>query len=222
MQISPQRRQRALKAHQLRQQGRSLRNIAKQLGVSHSTICSDLKLLETHWSDVAQQSADDHLLEQSHLLQRRLRAVFQQDLSKDLGHLSPGDFIRAYHARNDEVAILLRETRRTISEIHKRADIRQLQPGEQRHQLDYPTDELAAAAKPSKPAVPNLPQPSKPNHSNQQIPPKTLQIPSPAAPEEISNQPLEQPIPEHILKEAQAFLERHRKDLFQGAAAAGG
>ena len=68
MHISPQRRRRALRAHELRQQGRSLRAIGKILGVSHATVVADLKLVETHWSDFVEQSADDLLLEQLRLL----------------------------------------------------------------------------------------------------------------------------------------------------------
>ena len=152
MKISFRRRQRALKVHELRQQGRSLRNIGKQLDISHATVLSDLKLIETHWSEITQESADDFQLEQFSLLQRRLRALLQRDLLKEFGRITPQDFIRIYEAHNRELAILLRETRRLTDQLHRRAERRELEPGELPQELDFPEEELVPAAKAAKAA----------------------------------------------------------------------
>ncbi|MDE2967981.1 MAG: hypothetical protein OXS30_10935 [Chloroflexota bacterium] len=219
MKISFRRRQRALKVHELRQQGRSLRNIGKQLDISHATVLSDLKLIETHWSEVTQESADDFQLEQFSLLQRRLRALLQRDLLKEFGRITPQDFIRIYEAHNRELAILLRETRRLTDQLHRRAERRELEPGDLPPELDFPEEELVPAAKAAKSAksaksaesdkstrsarstrVPEstnahhgLPKLTKPNHPNHPNPRKTRQFPPPTAPKKKSDQPADQP-----------------------------
>ncbi len=221
MRISPRRRQRALKVHELRQHGRSLRAIGNELDISHTTVLSDLKLIETHWSEFAEQSADDFLLEQFGMLQTHLRRLLQRDLLRSLGHLSPADLRSVYHLHNDELGIVLRETRRICALLHERADARQLDPDQIPQDLDYPIDELTAAEKPARLAgsgnakskkTPSnkprtnrsrsprettthhgLPKLSKPNHSNRPIPSKTLKIPALARQEKNSDQPANQP-----------------------------
>ena len=220
MRISPRRRQRALKVHELRQRGRSLRNIGKLLNVSHSTVLDDLKLVETHWSEFAEQSADDFLLEQFSLLQARLRTLLRQDLVKEYGRLNPTDFTRLYEAHNHELALLLRESRRLVDQIHDRAELRRLE-ADQLEQLEdklgYPLEELTAAAKPAAakktqklPEPTNahhgLPKSSKPNHPNQPKPRKTLEIPTKPTQKKIPNQPPNTLTPEQIQKEAETYL----------------
>lgn len=220
MSISPRRRRRILRAHKLRQQGQSVRRIGKNLNVSHATIVADLKLLETHWSEVVEQSADDLLLEQLRLLQFRLRKVMDFDVLKSFGHCSPDDFARIYQAHVAEQATLLRETRRTVAQLHERADQRRPDADAPPLELDYTDDELAAAPRPSTPTEPNkaeqpdLPELTKPDHLNHSIPSKTLEIPPPAAAEKTADLP-----PEHLMKEAEAFLEQHRKQDLPTAAA---
>ena len=56
----------------------------KPLGVSHATIHADLKLFETDWSDIAEQTADDFLFEHVTLLRRRVHRLLQEDPTKPL------------------------------------------------------------------------------------------------------------------------------------------
>ena len=129
MHIPPQRRQRILKAHSLRQQGHSLRQIAEQLGVSHATVRADLQLLETHWSEVAAAAADDVLFEQLHLLREQLVRLDAIDIIEQFGqHLPPSELQRAVEVHYARVLALVRELRRTATEIHRRARERQVQP----------------------------------------------------------------------------------------------
>lgn len=222
MQISPRRRQRALRVHELRQRGRSLRNIGKQLDISHSTVLADLKLIETRWSEFTRQSTDDFQLEQLALMQRRLRMLLRRDLLKAFGSLSPSDFVRLHEAHNQELAILLRETRRLAAQLRERSDLRDAESGQPSDELDFPLDELTAAPRPARPAKSansaksdepansgksdasarqrqptnshhGLPKSSKPNHSNHPIPSKTLEIAASTAPEKLSGQPANQP-----------------------------
>ena len=252
MQISPRRRQRALRVHELRQRGRSLRNIGKQLDISHSTVLADLKLIETRWSEFTRQSTDDFQLEQLALMQRRLRMLLRRDLLKAFGSLSPSDFVRLHEAHNQELAILLRETRRLAAQLRERSDLRDAESGQPSNELDFPLDELTAAPRPASPAKSansaksdksaksdasarqrqptnshhGLPKSSKPNHSNHPIPSKTLEIAASTAPEKLSGQPANQPpadlTPEQLNREAETFLRNYYKQELQPTAAAGG
>lgn len=236
MQISPRRRRRALRVHELRQRGRSLRNIGKQLDISHSTVLADLKLIEIHWSEFARQSTDDFQLEQLALMQRRLRMLLRRDLLKEFGRLSPIDFVRIHEAHNRELAILLRETRRLAAQLRERADLRDLDPAELPPELDFPEEELVSALKSTKPAKSTasaraaragepttthhgLPKSSKPNHSNHPIPRKTLEIASSTAPEKISNQPPADLTSEQLNQQAETFLRNYNRQELQPTAA---
>lgn len=243
MQISPRRRQRALRVHELRQRGRSLRNIGKQLDISHSTVLADLKLIETRWSEFTRQSTDDFQLEQLALMQRRLRMLLRRDLLKAFGSLSPSDFVRLHEAHNQELAILLRETRRLAAQLRERADLRDAESGQPSNELDFPLDELTAAPRPDKSdesansaksdasarqrqptnSHHGLPKSSKPNHSNHPIPSKTLEVAASTAPEKLSGQPANQPpadiTPEQLNREAETFLRNYNRQELQPTAA---
>ncbi|MXX47307.1 MAG: hypothetical protein F4Z38_03205 [Chloroflexi bacterium] len=238
MQISPRRRQRALRVHELRQRGRSLRNIGKQLDISHSTVLADLKLIETRWSEFTRQSTDDFQLEQLALMQRRLRMLLRRDLLKEFGRLSPVDFVRIHEAHNQELAILLRETRRLAAQLRERADLRDLDPADIPTELDFPEEELVSALKSTRPAKSTesaraarageptsthhgLPKSSKPNHSNHPIPRKTLEIASSTAPEKISDQPPADLTPEQLDQQAETFLRNYNRQELQPTAAGG-
>ena len=232
MQISPRRRQRALKVHAFRQKGRSLRNTGKLLNVSHTTVLSDLKLIETNWSDVAEQSADDFLLEQFSLLQHRVRYLLQRDMAKTLAHLDPASFARIYTLHKDELAMILRETRRILVLLQDRAERHQRRPDQLDPELDFPLEELTAALNPARSAkskdssqVVNahhgLPKHSKPNHPTQPIPRKTLEIPKPAPQEKIPDQPPTELSPEQLQQEAETFLRNYNNQELQTAAAGG-
>ena len=90
MDISPLRRSRILKAHELRQNGDSPRSIATALNISQATLLADLRLLETHWSEVADALADDLLLELLTLLQARLQRLTSAGPPLPLEHIAGG------------------------------------------------------------------------------------------------------------------------------------
>ena len=78
MHISPQRRRRILRAHNLRQHGSSLRDIAHRLHLSAATVHADLRALETDWTDIAQAIRNDLLLQQVNRLNRLINRLIQQ------------------------------------------------------------------------------------------------------------------------------------------------
>ena len=90
MDISPLRRSRILKAHELRQNGDSLPSIATALNISQATLLADLRLLETHWPEVADALADDLLLELLTLLQARLQRLTSAGPPLLLEHIAGG------------------------------------------------------------------------------------------------------------------------------------
>ncbi len=214
MNIFPQRRQRILQAHHMRQQGSTLRKIGKTLGVSHATIVADLKLLESHWGDVTAQATDDALLEQLQLLMLRLRTVLPINMLKTYGNFTPADFARIYVAHTAELGTLLREVRRTAAALQDRAQLRLGDDAQPALELPFPDAELARAAHPArpKPADRGQPQLTKPDHSNDTIPSPALENAVSPAPEKIPDQPLDQPQApaelDQALAEAQAFLEQ--------------
>ncbi|MDE2709452.1 MAG: HTH domain-containing protein [Chloroflexota bacterium] len=127
--IPPKRRRRIMRAHHLRQQGHSLRQIAEKLNISVATVRADLKLAQTHWATIAAASADDLLLESLHLLQARLtRAIKNDDVSRNAGRLTPVDYLRARDAQETQLNHLAREIRRTAHDVHRRAAQRPDQP----------------------------------------------------------------------------------------------
>ena len=133
MPTSPQRRRRILHAHELRQAGQSLRQIADTLGVSHATIHADLKLFETDWSDIAEQTADDFLFEHVTLLRRRVHRLLQEDPTKPLEGFSfltnggrvtpllpntaPAQIARLHEVHHRAIATALREYRLILREL---------------------------------------------------------------------------------------------------------
>ncbi len=160
MYISPRRRRRILEAHRLRQEGHSLRAIAQFLDVSAATVHADLKLLETHWSDLVEQAADDLLLNQINQLERRLVKVLERNpfdvfdryvVSLGEGYfrawtdtLSATDIVRVQQAHTAEIALLFRETRRAIQDLHRRAGQRRdlAAQSDSDREPDYPAEEL--------------------------------------------------------------------------------
>ena len=127
--IPPKRRRRIMRAHHLRQQGHSLRQIAEKLGVSVATVRADLKLAQTHWGPIAAASADDLLLESLHLLRIRLsRAIKQDPVASNANRLTPVEYLRARDARETQLNTLAREIRRTVQQVHQRAEQRPDQP----------------------------------------------------------------------------------------------
>ena len=118
-----------MRAHHLRQQGHTLRQIAEKLGVSVATVRADLKLAQTHWATIAAASADDLLLESLHLLQIRLTLAIKRDYVADnAGRLTPVDYLRARDAQETQLNHLAQEIRRTAHDVHRRAAQRPDQP----------------------------------------------------------------------------------------------
>ncbi len=129
MHIPPKRRRRCLKVHHLSMKGLAQRKIAKQLGVSHATVRSDLRLIEAHWSDIAAPAADDLLLEQLELLHEQTAHIARVDLMETFGkHITVTEYIKVCDARDAKVLAFIRETRRTIDAVHRRAAEREAQP----------------------------------------------------------------------------------------------
>ncbi|MYA02540.1 MAG: HTH domain-containing protein, partial [Chloroflexi bacterium] len=127
--IPPKRRRRIMRAHHLRQQGHSLRQIAEKLNISIATVRADLKLAQTHWATIAAASADDLLLESLHLLQIRLTLAIKRDYVADnASRLTPVDYLRARDAQETQLNHLAREIRRTAHDVHRRAAQRPDQP----------------------------------------------------------------------------------------------
>ncbi len=118
-----------MRAHHLRQQGHTLRQIAEKLNISVATVRADLKLAQTHWATIAAASADDLLLESLHLLQIRLTLAIKRDYVADnAGRLTPVDYLRARDAQENQLNHLAREIRRTAHDVHRRAAQRPDQP----------------------------------------------------------------------------------------------
>ena len=129
MHISPRQRRRSVRVHYLRQRGQSLKQIAETHKTSVATVRSDLKLAETHWSSIAAATADDLLLESLHLLKLRLDIAITHDFVADNAkRLTPVDYLRARDAQQTQLNSLAREIRRTVQDVHRRAEQRPDQP----------------------------------------------------------------------------------------------
>ena len=129
MHITPKHRRRCIRAHYLTQRGESIKQIAETLNVSRATVRSDLQLVETHWSQLAAATADDLLLESLQLLQIRLTIAIENNPVHILRErLTAADYLRAEDARETQLTALAREIRRTVQEVHRRADQRPNQP----------------------------------------------------------------------------------------------
>ena len=77
MHFSPQRRTRIIHAQLLHHQGKSLRQIAEQFGVSHSTVHDDLRCFDTHYAEIAQSLA--HAMAVNHAIS--INAFLEQLIS---------------------------------------------------------------------------------------------------------------------------------------------
>ena len=129
MSIPPQRRRRAVNAHFLTQRGFDQEKIALLFEISQDTVRSDLQLVETHWSELAAALADDLLLQSLQLLQSRLILALKHDpVEHNADRLTPVDYLRARDARETQFNGLAREIRRTVQDVHRRAEQRVDQP----------------------------------------------------------------------------------------------
>ena len=187
-QVSPQRRRRILHAHQLRQTGATTRSIAQVLQVAPSTIHDDLRLLEQHWQEIAQQAAADALLTALGALQLSLNSFF---------HSQPNG-ANPFAANQRELIMVCRELRQTVNQIHK------LQPEDPPEEPpDYPDDQLADAEHHRTPSDTVGQNRTQPNTTEQDRTPPTL-----AAPSSPDSEP---PLSPELFAEALEFIAKHQR-----------
>ena len=137
MQITPKQRRRADRVHFLTLQGNSHKEIAESFKVSRATVRADLQLIETHWSEIA---ADDLLLESLQLLEGRVTLATRDKSIDELAYrLTPVEYLRARDARETQFTALAREIRRTVHEVHQRAEQRPDQPALDQEEVQKPT-----------------------------------------------------------------------------------
>ena len=188
MNISPRRRRRMQREHQLRQNGHTLEYIADKLDVSVATVHDDLRLLETNWTDFARATRHDLLMQQINRVNRRISQLLNTS-PLELGNgLSVDEIIRveALYARNlnaanRELRLLLREL---PAEARAGGEIIELELA------DYPDHELAdpqatrknlKKAESPQPAIPSKTQAIKPQRSAEKKSPENLKSgPAPA------------------------------------------
>ena len=186
--VSPQRRRRILHAHQLRQTGATTRSIAQVLNVAPSTIHDDLRLLEQHWQDIAQQAAADALLTALGALQLSLNSFF---------HSQPNG-ANPFTANQRELIMVCRELRQTVNQIHK------LQPEDPPQEPpDYPDDQLADAERHRTPSDTVGQNRTQPNTTEQD---RTGS--HPAAPPSPDSEP---PLSPELFAEALEFIAKHQR-----------
>jgi hypothetical protein len=114
-----------VRAHHLRQRGRSMSQSATILGVSKATVHADLKLLETHWNIVAELTHDDILLDQVERLNARLANLLQlgpADLIEQVGlprdmRVSLAEMTRLYAVHQQTINTAARELRLLLREL---------------------------------------------------------------------------------------------------------
>ena len=189
MNISPRRRRRMQREHQLRQNGNTLEYIADKLGVSVATVHADLRLLETNWNEFAQATRQDLLLQQITRVNRRISQLLNRQPPGPESPLTPDEVIRieALHTRNlnaacREFRILLRELPCAV----------QPESGEITEDEfdDYPDHELADPEVPRR----NLKKPESPQPARTS---KTREIEPQPASEKNSSENLSENLPRH-------------------------
>ena len=173
MPISPRRRRRILHAHRLREGGWSLREIAAELDISHTTVHQDLKLLETHWAEFAQALANDSLIEHHCRLRDQLERLYNQH-PLDAVHgfhdgmalieFPPAQLVQLVALHKREIIAAMREYRYSINDLRKAAEAQRDTP---QPVPDYPDDELT----PPEPPEQTQPNPTEIDHPHQPPPP---------------------------------------------------
>ena len=173
MPISPRRRRRILHAHRLREGGWSLREIAAELDISHTTVHQDLKLLETHWVEFAQALANDSLIEHHCRLRDQLERLYNQH-PLDAVHgfhdgmalieFPPAQLVQLVALHKREIIAAMREYRYSINDLRKAAEAQRDTP---QPVPDYPDAELT----PPEPPEQTQPNPTEIDHPNQPPPP---------------------------------------------------
>lgn len=189
MSASPRRRRRILRAHQLRQNGRSLKYIAERLNVSIATVHADLRMLETDWSDIAQATRNDFLLQQITRINGRIVGLINGRPSGEELCITLDQIMRvqALHTQNFNSAC--RELRLLLRELAREAPAGNGQIIEL-ERADYPDYELADPETDRK----NL---KKPEPAQPAIPSSTQEIAAPTVPKKNSPENLNPSLPRH-------------------------
>ena len=174
MNISPRRRRRMQREHQLRQNGNTLEYIADKLNVSVATVHDDLRLLETNWDDFARATRHDLLLQQITRVNRRISQLLNWKPPGPESRITVDEFIRIQALNAQSLNAANRELRLLLRELPPDA-----RPGSgeviEIELADYPDHELADPVETRK----NLKKPESPQAA---IPSKTREIePQPAA-----------------------------------------
>ena len=188
MNISPRRRRRILREHQLRQNGHTLEQIARKVDISVATVHADLRVLETNWTDFAQATRKDLLLQQINRLNRLITRLTNRKPFADDGTFTVEQIIsletlisRDLNAANREFRLLLRELR---ADAPQDGEIIELELS------DYPDHELADPERTRK----NL---KEPETNPATIPQKTQEIAHSAVSEKEIPENLKVPLPKH-------------------------
>lgn len=188
MTISPRRRRRTLREHQLRQNGHTLEQIADKVNVSVATVHADLRLLETNWSDFAQATRNDLLLQQINRVNRRISRLINTGVPGLELCATMNEALRARALYSQELNAACRELRLLLREL----------PGDgppsgeiiELELADYPDHELADPERPRK----NLKEPESVQAS---IPRKTKEIAATTPSEKSLSENLNLPLPKN-------------------------
>ena len=218
--VSPRRRRRMLREHQLRQEGYSLRQIAQDLDVSVATVHADLRLLEDQWNRLTRDIHDDLLLQQIARLDRRVERLSRIDPIERVEQLLEPEAQLSYE---QIIQIEDRHERRLAgAERELRMLLKQLQ-NVNRHVWgatrsgDCPEDEIADPDPESdldpEPDRTNL---NKPERVQLAIPGKTLEIAPPTAPEKNLPEHLNFALPPNREAEALHLIEQQQAAQARG------
>ncbi|MDE2968031.1 MAG: SEC-C metal-binding domain-containing protein [Chloroflexota bacterium] len=181
--ISPRRRRRIFQEHQLRQEGRTLEQIATQVNVSIATVHADLKLLEEGWTLLTQDIHHDLLLHQVARLDQRVEQLSRldpvADVRRDLGSEAELSYDQLTQIRDRHERCLAR-AERELRMLLKQLHIPHIYPS---RFVDYAEDELADPQTGAETDRKNLKEPETVSAT---IPRKTLEIVSNGTPEKSS------------------------------------
>ncbi|MDE2966188.1 MAG: SEC-C domain-containing protein [Chloroflexota bacterium] len=182
--ISPRRRRRIFREHQLRQEGRTLEQIATQVNVSIATVHADLKLLEEGWTLLVQDIHNDLLLSHVARLDQRVERLSRLDpvaeARRALGpeaDLSLDQLTQIEDRHERRLARAERELRMLLKQLDRPHIIRGFRSA------DYPEEELADPDTDPETDRKNLKEPETVSVT---IPRKTLEIVANGTPEKSS------------------------------------
>ena len=190
MTVSPRRRRRILRVHQLRQNGRSLKYIAEKLNVSIATVHADLRLLETNWNDIALATRNDLLLQQITRVNGRIIGLINGPPPGEELCATLDEFLRVQALHTQNLNAACRELRLLLRELPCEAPVGNGQIIEL-ERADYPDHELADP----EPDQKKLKEPEKAETPQPAIPSNTQEIVASAVPEKYSLETLNPNLP---------------------------